>query len=137
METFDDKLQVQKITYLGQESGIDLGYLFEWYRRGPYCKLVSEDAHEAIKNNLTQDQGLDGKTLERFAETIKPHNNDTEWLEIAASLQYLRKYSYEGKPLDQIIGYLIEDLTYGYKNFNEITVRKVIDQMLQYGILRD
>ena len=136
MDQFDDKLQVQKITYLAQEYGIDLGYEFAWNRRGPYCKQVSEHAHVVLNSDVDNDTDLinEKEKLQEFAEIMKLYLNDTDWLEIAASLMYLRRDSYEGKALDQIIGYLIEDLTYGYKNFNEALVRKVIFQMSKNGI---
>lgn len=136
MDQFDDKLQVQKITYLAQEYGIDLGYEFAWNRRGPYCKQVSEHAHVVLNSDVDNDIDLinEKEKLQEFAKIMKLYLNDTDWLEIAASLMYLRRDSYEGKALDQIIGYLIEDLTYGYKNFNETLVRKVIFQMSKNGI---
>ncbi len=36
IETVDDRKRVQKAVYLGQLSGIDLGYRYGWYRMGPY-----------------------------------------------------------------------------------------------------
>lgn len=139
MEKFDDKLEVQKITYVAQEYGIDLGYTFEWNRRGPYCQQVSVDAHTVLDSEIKNDAqsaGLDKAKVEKFASFMKPYIDDTEWLEIAASLIYLRKENYEGKPLEQIIGYLIEDLTYGYKNFNETLVRRVISEMMRIDIFQ-
>ena len=136
MDQFDDKLEVQKITYLAQEYGIDLGYEFAWNRRGPYCKQVSEHAHKILDSDVDTDidWANESEKLQEFAKIIKPYLSNTKWLEIAASLVYLRKDSYNGKKLDQIIGYLIEDLTYGYKNFNETLVRRVIIDMLKVGI---
>ena len=136
MNQFDDKLEVQKITYLAQEYGMDLGYEFAWNRRGPYCKQVSEHAHKILDSNVDTDTNWanENEKLQEFAKIIKPYLSNTEWLEIAASLAYLRKDSYNEKRLDQIIGYLIEDLTYGYKNFNETVVRGVISDMLKLRI---
>ena len=138
MDQFDDKLEVQKITYLAQEYGIDLEYEFAWNRRGPYCKQVSEHAHKILDSDVGIDIDInlikESKKLQEFAEIMKPYLNNTEWLEIAASLVYLKKDSYNEKKLDDIIGYLIEDLTYGYKNFNETLVRRVIFDMLTLEI---
>ena len=136
MDQFDDKLEVQKITYLAQEYGIDLGYEFAWNRRGPYCKQVSEHAHEILDSDVDTDINLikESEKLQELAKIMKPYLNNTEWLEIAASLVYLKKDSYNEKKLDDIIGYLIEDLTYGYKNFNETLVRSVISDMLELRI---
>jgi len=138
MDQFDDKLEVQKITYLAQEYGINLGYEFEWYIRGPYCKQVSDDAHNAIDNNLTElpnDVGLDPEKVRAFKEMLRPHLNNTDWLEIAASILYLKNENYGDEELDNIIGYLLEDLTYGYKNFEENLVRRVLADMLRLNII--
>ena len=93
MDQFDDKLEVQKITYLAQEQGIDLGYEFAWNRRGPYCKQVSEHAHAILDSNvdvgnITADEK---EKLQQFGKTIEPYLNNTEWLEIAASLDVFAK----------------------------------------------
>jgi len=139
MEKFDDKLEVQKIAYLAQEYGIDLGYTFEWYIRGPYCKQVSIDAHAILDSDIKagspQSVGLDEEKLRSFAELLKPYVNKTEWLEIAGSLLYLKNESYSEDKFDQIIGYLLEDLTYGYKNFGESIVRKVIADMARLNFI--
>ena len=113
-----------------------MGYEFAWNRRGPYCKQVSEHAHKILDSDVDTDidWANESEKLQEFAKIIKPYLSNTKWLEIAASLVYLRKDSYNGKKLDQIIGYLIEDLTYGYKNFNETLVRRVIIDMLKVGI---
>jgi len=132
MDTFDDKLRVQKITYLAQMYGIDLGYSFEWYLRGPYCKQVSEDAHRVLERNVPSNAaGSDAAKIAEFGNVLKPYITDPEWLEIAGSLIYLRNESYAGLQLEDIVGYLIEDLTYGHKNFDESLVRKVIAEMLK------
>ena len=136
MEQFNDKLAVQKITYLAQEEGIDLGYEFQWYIRGPYCKQVSEDAHTAINNNSTESSNnVDLKQIKEFGEKFNPYLNDTDWLEIAASILYLKNKNYADDKLDKIIDYLLEDLTYGYKNFDENLVRKVLSDMIELRII--
>ena len=139
MEQFDDKLEVQKITFLAQEFGIDLGYFFEWYIRGPYCKQVSADAHKVIDNDIKVSDlgnvGLDVEQIKSFAEILKPHLNDTDWLEIAASIIYLKKESYPEDELVTVIGYLIEDLTAGYKNFEENLVRRVIANLVELNFI--
>ena len=44
LDTFDDRLVLQKAAYLLQEAGVDLGYRFRWYLRGPYSPGLTEDA---------------------------------------------------------------------------------------------
>ena len=128
---FVDKLEVQKITYLAQIQGIELGYDFEWYLRGPYCKQVSEDARAAAESELEGCQDMDAEQIDEFAKYIKPHTEDAEWLEIAASLVYLKRNHYEDHDLDSVYGYLLDDLTYGYKNFSVSRVHEVLESIRQ------
>ena len=135
MDSFDNKLAIQKITYLAQAYGIDLGYDFEWYLRGPYCKQVSDDAH-TITDSTQVDAKMDGAKIAEFAKCIEKHMNDTDWLEIAGSLLYLRKNHYQKHDLDSISGYLIDDLTCGYKNFPVSRVYQVLESIRQAGMIR-
>ena len=126
-------LKIQKITYLAQEYGVDFGYEFAWNRNGPYCKQLSDHARDIIESGA--DENADwNKKLQKFVKMIKPYINDAEWLEISASLLYLYKDSYVGKSLEQITGYLMEDLEQCHKNFGHERVRKVINDMTVLGI---
>lgn len=130
-DNFVDRLEVQKIAYLAQIQGIDLGYEFEWYLRGPYCNQVSEDAPAASKSALEEHRDIDAGQIDEFARYIKPHTEDAEWLEIAASLIYLKRNQYESHELDSVYGYLVDDLTYGYKNFPVSRVHEVLESIRQ------
>ena len=137
MNGFSDKLKIQKIAYLAQTYGVDLDYPFEWYIRGPYCRQVSEHVHEIInaKTRHTDFAGLDESKIIKFGELLRPYINDTDWLEIAGSLVYLRNENYAEMPLEDILGHLIEDLIFGYKNFDEGLVRSVITEMSRMGLI--
>lgn len=43
VDSFDDRLILQKAIYLAEASGVRLGYYYRWYLRGPYCPAVAED----------------------------------------------------------------------------------------------
>lgn len=45
LETFEDRLILQKAIYLAQAAGVRLGYYFRWYLRGPYCPALTADAY--------------------------------------------------------------------------------------------
>ena len=62
--------------------------------------------------------------------------NDSTWLEIAGSLLYLKKENYPEKSFDEVIGFLIEDLTCGYKNFDEDLVRNVISDLRSIHLIK-
>lgn len=138
MDTFEDRLEVQKIPYLAQVYGINLNYVFSWYLRGPYSKQVTKDGYdmEKLSNvSVPTDMENDEKVRE-FKRIIEPHMNDPTWLEIAASVVYLREKQYKDKLLDQIIGYLVEDMTCRYKNFDETSVRCVMEELATNGLLK-
>ncbi|HZZ71301.1 MAG TPA: hypothetical protein VFE24_03555, partial [Pirellulales bacterium] len=40
--TVDDRKRVQKAVYLGQRAGMNLGYRFGWYVRGPYSSALAD-----------------------------------------------------------------------------------------------
>lgn len=140
MDEFDDRLQVQKTTYLAQKHGLNLEYLFAWDIRGPYCKQVSENAHDILDGKVTAsptENSLDNEKLEKYKMFITPHLNDSDWLEIASSLVYLKTKTYSGEQLNDIVGYLIEDLTVGLKNFDEDLVRDIILDLDKANLLNN
>ena len=49
MDDFDGRLRLQKTIQLLQSFGIDLGYNYHWYLRGPYCTDLTKDGFE-LKN---------------------------------------------------------------------------------------
>ncbi|MDP6546819.1 MAG: hypothetical protein QGH60_22830 [Phycisphaerae bacterium] len=43
LDSFGDRLILQKAIYCAQAAGVNLGYFYQWYLRGPYCPAVAED----------------------------------------------------------------------------------------------
>jgi uncharacterized protein YwgA len=43
IDRFTDRLVLQKVVYLVQAAGAQLGYQFHWYLRGPYSSLLARD----------------------------------------------------------------------------------------------
>ncbi|MBD3397534.1 hypothetical protein GF413_00420 [Candidatus Micrarchaeota archaeon] len=105
IKTIDDRKRVQKAVYLGQLSGVDLGYRFGWYIRGPYSTSLTNDYFPLAESLASEDNGWEGKTLKKSVKEklarIKPlmeppHGvslRQEDWLELVASLDYLRRVS--------------------------------------------
>lgn len=98
MESFADRLSVQKSIYLAQAGGIDLGHYFNWYLRGPYSPSLTQDVFDAIQNYdanaVTQTWELDNTTRVKLAAIrgIFDPPQDLErpgWLELLASVHFL------------------------------------------------
>jgi len=71
LDTFDDRLIVQKAVCLAQALGVDLGYDFNWYLRGPYSPALTRDAFAVSTqleqgNDESQNWNLDANSSQRL-----------------------------------------------------------------------
>jgi len=114
---------LQKKIYLLQLTGIDLGYRYNWYLYGPYCPALASDTF-SLREEIEYDQEfndyqLNSKTLDKLRvlrEIVNlPDNlttNEPEWLELLASLHYLKHIAYwHGKnnpDLDEVLNKLLQ-----------------------------
>ena len=97
MDTFDGRLGFQKTIHLLQSFGIDLGYYYNWYLRGPYCPTLTKIGFE-LKGIIEKIPRLpiefaDKKNESRYTKFkafMQDKKNDPDQLEIASSICYLR-----------------------------------------------
>ncbi|MDQ3692301.1 MAG: hypothetical protein M3464_01560 [Chloroflexota bacterium] len=94
---------IQKAIYLAQLSGVDLGYRFGWYLKGPYSQDLTRDYFRLSEANALETSNEQGANLREDVENrllqVKPLLNipddvalpQEDWLELVASLHYLRK----------------------------------------------
>lgn len=75
LDEFSDRLIVQKSIYLAQAAGVDLGYYFQWYLRGPYSPGLTRDVFSLEAELAELAEGSDesqGWTLdEASSETLR------------------------------------------------------------------
>lgn len=111
IDTKADRIRLQKIVYLLQRCGVNLGYNYGWYIYGPYSRELTSvyyDLDASIKCNEKDDTWykLDGD-VEELTEGIKKFekiskipggvsivkdptkSEDVSWLEFIASIDYL------------------------------------------------
>jgi uncharacterized protein YwgA len=105
IDKFDKRKTLQKKIYLLQLTGVDLGYRYNWYVRGPYCPTLANDTF-ALREEIKYDSEFNNyelnlKTKSKFdvLDTITclpdtPETNEPEWLELLASLHYLKHIAY-------------------------------------------
>lgn len=101
--TLDDRKRVQKSVYLGQLSGVDLGYRFGWYSMGPYCPDLSNDYHSLAEAEASGDKGCEKKELKKTVceklKKVKPLLDmpkglglqEEQWLELLASVHFTER----------------------------------------------
>jgi hypothetical protein len=99
---FGDRIRIQKSVYLGQLSGVDLGYRYSWYLRGPYCPSLTRDYYELTEAIASGDRTFEGKSfgesvrkrLKKIRPLLKPPKEvglkQDEWLELVSCIHFLR-----------------------------------------------
>lgn len=71
IDTFNDRLLMQKSVYLAQALGVNLGYHFGWYLRGPYSPALTRDLFETLAGSPIDRHQLQKYTLdERSSRTL-------------------------------------------------------------------
>jgi len=105
--TFADRLRLQKDVYLLQELGLQTGFSYNWYIRGPYSPGLTAAAFEEVakpdaQGNTTHEgfrlsDGAIGK-LNALAKLTGAREStglaEERWLELLASMHFYRHRMY-------------------------------------------
>lgn len=112
MNEFNNRIIYQKIVYLLQYLGISLGYRFNWYIRGPYSPLLTKTLYNLSEKLELQQSGIKKelknineieKRIEGLKKTLEYHHNDAIFLEVLASLAYIKRSNPKKYTRDNII----------------------------------
>lgn len=106
IDAFSERLKLQKYIYLVQQVAIDLGYRHSWYVHGPYSPDLTETAYQYVASKSYYDKiykkqkygvSTTGKEkldiINRLLKNI-PGLDETSWLELLASIHYLKKFAF-------------------------------------------
>ena len=105
IDDFRSRKILQKKMYLLQLTGVDLGYRFNWYLYGPYCPALASNTF-TLRDEIRYDDEfknyeLNSKTKGKLNSlkgvTRLPESSgitEPEWLELLASLHYLKHIAY-------------------------------------------
>lgn len=98
-----ERLRIQKAVYLTQALGLNLGYHYSWYLKGPYSTSLTQDYYQLADQSAAGQQpdvtlkGEVRQALERVKGVLsKPADVDLQkhhWYELLASLHYLMRVS--------------------------------------------
>jgi hypothetical protein len=102
IETIDDRKRIQKAVYLGQLSGVKLGFRFGWYLMGPYSSALARDYYKLDERPDSEKLEFDRYRLpDSMIEALAgvrclidspPEGMDKDdWLELLASYHFLAK----------------------------------------------
>jgi len=148
LDSFRDRLCIQKKIYWVQITGLDLGYRYNWYLRGPYCPSLTENVF-LLKEEIENDEHdyeeyclaetakqLIVKVKELWARPENVSANEPEWVELLASMHYLKTIAYwPGKDVtkEQVVQKLIE--TKPHFRGKDNLIDKAWERLHQFGLL--
>jgi hypothetical protein len=93
MTSFSARLRVQKILYLLQELGLQTGWKFSWYIRGPYSPDLAHELFEhrerAVKDLKADDN--ETRAIRKFRDKFGELPLNAQQLEAAAAVMYVAK----------------------------------------------
>lgn len=142
INTFEDRLILQKAVYLAQAAGVNLGYYYHWYLHGPYSPSLTRDEY-AI--GFERGQGVDDsegwKLDDESTDKLKKlHSLISEddrrqlsiKLELLASVHFLvnRKQVRQNDARE-----IAATLKRFKKNFSEEEVQDALRELIDYGLL--
>lgn len=97
-ENFDDRLVCQKKIYLLQSLGTDLGYMYNWYVRGPYSPSLTNyiytnldvlTSNDFSKYKLSSMAEKNVNNVNGLLQKIRSDFNEASWYELLASILYI------------------------------------------------
>lgn len=112
MDSFEDRLVLQKRIYLLQVFGIYLGYKFAWYIHGPYSPNLTRDGFKLVAiSNLIPKVKFAKKNIEKkfnnYLSFLGNRHNDGDWLEQLSCTHFL-KALYPEAQRDEIIQMVLD-----------------------------
>ena len=133
LNSFENRLKLQKIIFLMRSHDLDLGYNYNLYMRGPYSVALTRDAFliddwTIIEETSFTDPGTEQR-FTTFINKIKPYKNNTKWLEIASTLLLIRSLK---NPTDE---QLIKECNEIKNDYTIKEIELVLNEMKQEGFI--
>ena len=148
IDELDDRVYFQKVIYLLQLLGVNLGFRFSWYKLGPYSNDLAKTAYgikESINDyrneldNVTVREDVIAKINElKTLESAKPDDIERhKWFELVSSIHYL-KYISTTDPNNITIQNITEQLKRaGKSDFADTHVRTAWNQLDRLGLIEN
>lgn len=142
IDTFMDRLIMQKAVYLAQAAGVHLGYFYHWYLHGPYSPSLTRDEFAIamdISAGMDESEGwkLDDASSQRL-ENLRCIFAEPEREKLARKLELLASVHFliDRKQVAKIDTRRISATLELYKkDFSEHDVRKALEELKAYGLL--
>ncbi len=146
VDSFEDRLILQKAMYLAKAAGVDLGYHYRWYLRGPYSPPVADDgfataadlaagddfANQWVLDETSKDRLASVADLLRSGADVSDRTGLARRLELLASVHFLiDQKQVRGREPRTIGGRLRK---FG-KSFTDEDVARALGELKAHGML--
>jgi hypothetical protein len=135
--SFNSRLVLQKTVYLMEQFGLNIGYSFSWYLRGPYSPNLTRDTYELLKSysEVSPVKFVNPDKEKRFCEFlnfIRPISDNHSYLERVAVVHFLCML-YRTRPNMEIFAKVNNKLpSVTFREFQEI-----IELLRNYNLLEN
>jgi len=137
MDSFMNRFRVQKLVYLVQRLGLNLGYVYNLYRRGPYSSSLAAAAYSVLDDGspfLAETLRSEEIGILKKAKDFERGFDDKD-LEAITTLDYLSVYGYVDEPKPDV-----EKRLHGLKEWTIGIPRKRMDEywtrLEDFGLLK-
>lgn len=90
LATFEERLRLQKLVYLSEVFGINLGFPFNWHIRGPYSPELSKVMFEKVRGERRQAiDKSDEEKIRALRNFLGSDIESSDKLELIGSLHFL------------------------------------------------
>ena len=142
IDSFRDRLIMQKAVYLAQAAGVNLGYYYHWYLYGPYSPSLTRDEYAIdmdISAGLDESEGwkLDDRSSQRLQEiqgifTEPERETLAKRLELLASVHFLIDRKQVSRVDTKRITATLERFN---KDFSEEEVKNALQELKTYDLV--
>ena len=91
LDSFDERKKIQKLVYLSEALGVDMGFTFTWYIWGPYSPDLTKvmfDKERGTSSNFKTSSGILNK-IAKLKNMLGVDIESSDNLELIASLHYI------------------------------------------------
>ena len=123
LDDFKSRLMLQKYVFIASRLGLNLGYEFSLYIRGPYSRDLAYDYYHLPEEGEELPESF---KVDEFLSLVE--GRDSEWLEVAATVLMIWEHT---KDLDWAI-----KRTEELKGTPRERVEEIANTLLKFGLIK-
>jgi uncharacterized protein YwgA len=135
MDDFSSRFKVQKYFYFGERFGLNLDYVYNLYKRGPYSPSLAAAAFSVLEDDSFLDEELlteETKILKRTTDFVEGLSERD--LEVITTLDYLVSTNYDELNQQEIVQKL-HRLKEWTKEIPEEKLNNYWKRLVEFGLI--